>query len=533
MASRQVREPGIKDFIQAGYPALFLRTVEPEVAEVRVLDALKALNMPDIHFGTWRVTTGLMVGRADGTIPPREQGRDLIQALSYIEKSTEPIVAVLHNCRQFVANYQVIQHMVDAVLAARKVGSHLIMVGPHIDLPPELKNLVTFVDVALPDRATIEAEYTKMVKGYKEELRSLPHGKEVLLELIRASANAAVGLDMIGAENAIALSFATADTLDPRIIQSQKEQEVRKSDVLEFFPVDETMDDVGGAVALKGWLAKRRRVFSDEAREYGLSYPKGMLIVGPAGTGKSLTAKAIAQYLQLPLLRMDMGKVFRSLVGESESAIRMALQVTEAVSPVVLWIDEIEKGMAGMSGSGDLDSGVTSRVVSTILTWRQETKKPVVLVATANNVATLPSMVYRKGRLDEVWATDLPNEEERAEIFTIHLRKRHRDPEKFNVKLLAQNSNDYVGAEIESVIEDAMFAAFDEDKEVTTGHVLQAIKDTVPQAVRDPEELRSIRDWVATRARLVSGGEKPTLGGPAKLRTIRTTKGPKGKGGRV
>lgn len=522
MASVGMKEPGLKDYIQAGYPALFLRTVEPEVAEARVLEALKQLNMPDIHFGTWRVTTGLMVGRADGTIPPREQGRDLIQALSYIEKAAEPIVAVLHNCRQFVANYQVIQHIVDAVLAARKVGSHVIMVGPHIDLPPELKNLVTFVDCPLPDRKTIEEEYTKMVKGYKDELKGLPESKAERMELIRASANAAVGLDMIGAENAIALSFATADTLDPRIIQLQKEQEVRKSDVLEFFPTDETMDSVGGGKALKEWFRKRRRVFTDEAREYGLSYPKGVLIVGPAGTGKSLTAKAIAGFLQLPLLRMDMGKVFRSLVGESESAIRMALQVTEAVSPVVLWIDEIEKGMAGMAGSGELDSGVTARVVSTILTWRQETKKPVVLVATANNVATLPSMVYRKGRLDEVWATDLPNEEEREEIFMIHLRKRHRDPKKFNLKLLAQNTDEFVGAEIEGVIEDAMFAAFDQHEEVADKYVIQAIKDTIPQARRDVEELKAIREWVATRARLVSGGEKPSLGGPAKLRTIRT-----------
>ncbi len=523
MANGEKKEPGLKEYIQAGYPALFLRTVEPEVAETRIKEALQQLNMPDIALGVWRVTTGLMVGRADGTVAPREHGRDLVEALKYVESANEPIVAVFHNLRQFVANYQVIQHLVDTVYAARKKGSHVIMVGPHIELPPELKNLITFVDCPLPDRAMLEWEYGKMVKGYKDQLRHLPSGKADLEALLRASVNAALGLDIIGAENAIALSFATADTLDPRIIQSQKEQEVRKSDVLEFFPTEETMDNLGGFVGLKEWFRKRQRVFTDEARAYGLSYPKGILIVGPAGTGKSLAAKAIARYLQLPLLRMDMGKAFRSLVGESESATRMALQVTEAVSPVVLWIDEIEKGMAGMAGSGELDSGVTARVVSTILTWRQETTKPVVLVATANNVATLPAMVYRKGRLDEVWATDLPNEQEREEIYRIHLRKRKRDPQKFRTALLAQNSAEFVGAEIEAVIEDGMFAAFDRDEEVADRHILQAIKDTIPQAQRDVEELKAIREWVGTRARLVSGGEKPAAPGTAKLRTVRTT----------
>jgi len=255
-------------------------------------------------------------------------------------------------------------------------------------------------------------------------------------------------------------------------------------------------------------MRRRRRVFSDEARKYGLPYPKGVLIVGPAGTGKSLVSKGIADFLKLPLLRLDMGKVFRSLVGESESAIRMALKVAEAVSPVVLWLDEIDKGLAGMKGSGELDSGVTSRVVSTILTWRQETKYPVMLTATANDVAAIPAMVYRKGRLDEVWATELPNKAEREEIFQIHLRKRGRDPKLFGCKMLAARTEDFVGAEIEGVIEDAMFLAFDEGKEVTGQHIVKAISETVPQARRNREEIRAISKWVETRARLVSGGEK-------------------------
>jgi len=172
--------------------------------------------------------------------------------------------------------------------------------------------------------------------------------------------------------------------------------------------------------------------------------------------------------------------------------------------------DEIEKGLAGMAGSGDLDSGVTARVVSTILTWRQETKYPVMLVATANNVTSLPSMVYRKGRLDEVWATDLPHTDERAEIFRIHLRKRERDPEKFGCYELAERTENFTGSEIEACIEDAMFTAFDAGIEVTAAHILRSIRDTIPQSVRDDVEIRAIREWVANKARLVSAAETKT-----------------------
>jgi len=720
--------PQIRDYLQAGFPCLFLRTVEPHVAEHRVRVAMEELQMTDTQFGVWRVTTGLLVGRAGHVDSVSERGRDLVDALKYVENEPNPTVAIFHNVRQFVNHYQVVQHIVDAVFAVKSRGSHLIFVGPHLELPPELKNLVQFVDCPLPNRDQIETEFGKVARKYGDAL-AMPKRKSDVEDLVRAAANAAVGLDMMGAENAIALSLAVADGIDINVIQKQKEQEVKKSDVLEFFSTIETMDNVGGFAALKEWIRKRRRVFTEEARAYGLPYPKGMLIVGPAGclsgdtvlhfrsgkrnsgravtvleafykfnqipragvggrvkhrsgsqflwdtetptqtlslmsgvvgyheieeivfsgiketflietatgrslrvtaehpfkvpvgtpgaddegfkplkdlqvgdevlvrprawdhwmsvskeehdrlhgnqqsrknlrfsgvvsekvtrielfgeeetfdlvmrapyhnylahgfvvhnTGKSLVAKATAQYYQLPLLRLDMGKVFRSLVGESEAAIRMALQVCEAVSPVVLWMDEIEKAMAGAAGSGELDSGVTARVVSTVLTWRQETTYPVVLVATANNVATLPSMVYRKGRLDEVWATDLPREDEREEIFGIHLHKRGRNPRKFNLPFLAKITSEFVGAEVEGVIEDAMFAAFDEGVEVADKHIAKAIKEMIPQAQRDVEELKAIREWARTRARSVSGEDHKVGEAHDKVRQIRKKKGGK------
>jgi len=187
-------------------------------------------------------------------------------------------------------------------------------------------------------------------------------------------------------------------------------------------------------------------------------------------------------------------------------------------------MDEIDKGLAGMRGSGELDSGVTARVVSTVLTWRQETRYPVMLVATANDVTTLPSMVYRKGRLDEVWATDLPMKEEREEIFRIHIRKRDRNPKKFNIEMLAVKAEEMTGSEIEGCIEDAMFSAFDDGVEVNTKYVLKSLDETIPQAQRDQEEIKVIRKWVESRARLVSGGEKMPKGKKATVRKLRTEK---------
>lgn len=520
--------PTIRDFIQAGYPALFMPTVEPEIAVSRIREALTELGMDGVEFVTWRVTKGLDIGRADMK-PENFTNRqlDVADALAYIKDSERPVVGIFHNLRQFLGHYNVIQQMQDTILAARLKGSHIILIGPHCEFPPELRAMITWCDCPLPSREKLTEQFTKITDAYSDEI-TLPSDGEEREELIHKAATAAVGLDSMGAENAFALSLSLRERIDVKVIQAQKEQEVRRSDVLEFVHAEEGMEHVGGFQRFKEWASRRRRVFTDEARAYRLPYPKGVLFVGPAGTGKSLGSKAFGHYLGLPILRLDMGKVFRSLVGESEAAIRLALQVAEAVAPVLLWLDEIDKGLAGMRGSGELDSGVTARVVSTVLTWRQETNAAVMMAATANDVASLPSMVYRKGRFDEVWATDLPKAHVREEIFKIHLIKRGRDPEKFGCAALAAETKDFVGSEIETCIEDAMFMAFDIDKEVTPKHILRAIRETVPQADRDREEVEAIRNWCSTRARLVdSEPEKDRRHG--KVRAIRKATKPKQK----
>jgi SpoVK/Ycf46/Vps4 family AAA+-type ATPase len=264
------------------------------------------------------------------------------------------------------------------------------------------------------------------------------------------------------------------------------------------------MTDVGGLSNLKDWLVKRGRGFDKGAKDFGLTYPRGILLLGIPGTGKSLTAKAIGNEWHFPLLRLDMGKIFGGIVGESEKNIREALNIAEAIAPSILWIDEIEKGMSGISSSGNTDGGTTARVLGTFLTWMQEKTKPVFVVATANDISQLPPELLRKGRVDEIFFVDLPTEKEREEIIKIHLTKKNRKPEKFKIQELAKQSKGFSGAELEEVVKEALFQAYDEEKEITDGHISAAIDKTFPLSRTMHETIEKMRKWAESRAVLAS-----------------------------
>lgn len=508
----------IKDYLMAGNPCLFLPTIEEEVAERRVKEAILQLisdnSRESADLAIWKITSGMRLypfgsySLDDSKTNKGETGpKELVTALQAVEKTTKSMVAVFYHIRHYLNSPQVIQQIIDTVNKARYSYSTLIFVGPYLELPPELHDVVTYCECPLPTRSELESEFTALADGYKDELKldvSLPETKEI----IRKSAIAASGLTTLAAENAASLSIAVAGTFDYELIQQQKEQDIKKSDILEFIQTKENLNTVGGFDELKVWLSKRKKGFTDEAVTYGLKWPKGILLAGIAGTGKTLVSKSIANYFNLPLLRLDMGKVFSSLVGSSEARLRQALKVTEAVSPCVLVCDELEKSLAGGQGSNNLDSGVTARIVATLLTWRQETTAPVFMVATVNDPRSLPPMVYRKGRFDEIWSVSLPNEQERKTIFEIHLKKRKRDPEKFDTSLLSLKSNKFTGAEIESCIEDAMFSAFFEGVEVETRHILDSLQNTSPQNIVDTEESELLAKWMETYARPVSTQQK-------------------------
>jgi SpoVK/Ycf46/Vps4 family AAA+-type ATPase len=322
-------------------------------------------------------------------------------------------------------------------------------------------------------------------------------------------AKAALGLTLNEAENAFARAMVNDGKLsdeDIDVVLDEKRQTIRKSGILEFVNVDIALEDIGGLENMKRWLEKRNNSWLDQAKKYELPAPKGVLITGVPGCGKSLTAKAIAAAWGLPLLRMDIGKIFAGLVGSSEQNMRTAIRTAEAIAPCVLWIDEIEKGFSGSSGTGD--SGTSSRVFGSFLTWMQEKTKSVFVIATANNIDKLPPEFLRKGRFDEIFFVDLPTKAERRIIWNVHLKKRLKSAEVVgNLKIdqqlsdrLADISEGYSGAEIEQAVIIGLFEAFSEQRSISEQDLTKALVNMVPLSVTQSENIEAIRDWANVRA---------------------------------
>lgn len=286
------------------------------------------------------------------------------------------------------------------------------------------------------------------------------------------------------------------------IILSEKKQLIRRNGILEFIEEDESIDAVGGLEELKRWLLQRSEAFTERARAYGLPAPKGLLILGVPGCGKSLIAKTTARLWGLPLLRLDMGRVYDgSMVGKSEANLRSALRTAESLAPAILFIDELDKAFAGAAGSSDSDGGTSSRIFGSFLTWMQEKRSPVFVIATANRVDRLPGEFLRKGRFDEIFFVDLPNINERMEIFRIHLQKRRRDISRFDLRQLAAACEGFSGAEIEQVLIAAMYEAFAQNREFTQLDILAATKATQPLSRTMTEQVVALREWAQQRAR--------------------------------
>ncbi|HPO67603.1 MAG TPA: AAA family ATPase [Paludibacteraceae bacterium] len=384
-------------------------------------------------------------------------------------------------------------------------GKTLVFSQPFLQLPKELEKDVHILELPYPCFEDIKAIYKKVCKEY-----NIPNADNPDHELIES----ALGLTIMEAEKAFALAYIENGSLSgaevPLIIR-EKENVIKKSGYLEYYHPKEEMKDVGGLANLKDWLTKRGRGFDKGAKDFGLTYPRGILLLGIPGTGKSLTAKAVGNLWHFPLLRLDMGKIFGGIVGESESNIREALKIAEAIAPSILWIDEIEKGMSGISSSGSTDGGTTARVLGTFLTWLQEKTKPVFVVATANDISQLPPELLRKGRVDEIFFVDLPTVEEREEIIKIHLKKKNRQAQNFDIKKLAKASKGFSGAELEEVIKEALFQAYDEEKEVTDEHILAAIEKTFPLSRTMHETIDKMRLWAKSRAVPASTNEPETL----------------------
>lgn len=385
----------------------------------------------------------------------------------------------------------------------------LLLSQPFHHLPLELEKDVQVLELPLPEVSelrqimrSVRQRFDLHERDYKESSRLI----EAALGLTTSEASLAFSL--------AAVEHKRLTEEEVPLIIAEKEQVIRKRGHLEFYQPQQGLSDIGGLGRLKEWLDRRKSAFTEDARDFGLEAPRGIMLLGLPGTGKSLAAKAVANAWQLPLLRLDMGKVFGGIVGQSEENMRAALNTAEALSPCILWIDEIEKGMAGMQSSGATDGGTTSRVLGTFLTWMQEKVKPVFVLATANNIAQLPPELLRKGRVDEIFFVDLPDSEERKEIIKIHLRHRRRSSDHFSdeeLSILSRISQGFTGAELEEAVKEAMFRAFDSGHDITVDDLEDALRATTPLSRTMSEVIQATRQWAKGRAVPASHNEPEPL----------------------
>ncbi|MBN1459507.1 MAG: AAA family ATPase [Armatimonadetes bacterium] len=526
MKDSQIAE--LEVLIRARYPIIYIVTWEEERVEHVVWNIARERNK---KLFVWSASTGMIqrheptqVGdeqkEATSRRPARkhidERSRDPLTALGQVDDYVEPAIFVLRDLHPYLGDAGVARKLRDVASAIKASYKTVVLVSPTLKLPFELQKDVTVLDFDLPDVPELEklldTRIEELKHSSKVDIKIEPQAKEKLLYAAR-------GLTLNEAENVFAKTLVMARKLTEEeipIILSEKEQAIRKSGMLEYYHPEEQFGDVGGLEMLKDWLKKRNSAFGERAKEFGLPAPKGALLLGVQGCGKSLCAKAVATLWQLPLLRLDVGKLFSDLVGSSERNVREAIKIAESVSPCILWVDEIEKAFAGTQSSAFSDAGTSARVFGTFLTWLQEKEASVFVIATANNIQLLPPELLRKGRLDEIFFVDLPTRAERAAIFAIHIRRRNRDPNDFDLDKLAAASEGFSGAEIEQAVISALYDVFEQGTTLSTEAVVEAVNSTVPLSTTMKEDIDALRQWAEGRARKASrevAEPVPTMGG--------------------
>ncbi len=495
-AVRTTSEEQIKFLIKARYPLIYVISPEEERVE-RILQ--RVANDTKSKVIWWSITQGFSAqGGADVKEP--------IAALNYMIDAKETAIFVLRDFHEYMKNHAVKRRLRDLAREFRTSSKNCVLLSPVQAIPQEIEKEFAVVDFDLPKIEDIYRIMNRLLTGITPESRAYAWKSQFQqdeAEKLKV-AEAALGLTEVEIENVLAKSLVQVRRFDIDIIHSEKEQIIRKSGTLDFMHTDASFGGVGGLELMKDWLRKRAKAFSHEAREFGLPEPRGILMLGIPGCGKSLMAKAVASLWRLPLIRLDIGKVMGSLVGSSEEGIRRAIKTAESVAPCILWLDELEKGLSGTQSSGQSDGGTTARVFGTFITWLQEKDSPVFVIGTANNVKQLPPELLRKGRFDEIFFVDLPSREERRAIVEIHIKRRRRDPANFDIDALVDATDGFSGSEIEQVVISALYDAFDKDEEINDEYLLQGVEETVPLSRTMQEEIASMRDWAKSRARLAS-----------------------------
>ena len=477
--------------IKSRTPLIWIRTKEEERLCKILNQSCKSLNIK--RFVSWDCVNGIK-----GVL--NEKGKfsnNPLGVLNWIKEQTSelPTILLVKDFHKFYDDPS-INRTIKELSSSLRESSHNLILSSHI-LPSseELDDLITIINLPLPDLGELTTLIKKIAVNTDSDL-----SEQALNELAIASS----GLSEIKLKQVTAKALTQRGKIskdDIKDILEEKKQVIARSEILEFVESNLSQSEIGGLKVLKIWLQQRYRAFSREARDYGLPIPKGVLLVGPQGTGKSLTAKSISQSWSMPLLRLDVGRLFSSLVGSSEARTRETISRVEAMSPCILWIDEIDKGFGGDARS---DGGTSQRVLASLLTWMAEKESAVFVIATANAIDKLPAELLRKGRFDEIFFLDLPNSEERLSILDLHLKKR-RPNYNFPLSTIIDRTDGYSGAELEQAVIEGMHFSFSEKRELMEKDLIKAVSELVPLSRTAKEQLDFLKEWSSTgRARSAS-----------------------------
>lgn len=494
--AKRTTEQEVRNLLKARYPMLYIVSYE----EARVIDMLKNIcEEQNMDLYAWSYTEGMVQQNTDKI---KVTEADPMEALNIIQGQNTSAVFVMKDFHPYITEADIVRKIRDLQTDILAEYKPIIVISPVQKIPVELEKIVTILDYDLPDKEDILDILDAAIEEISQvrKMNMTPDEKETIIK-------ACQGLTADEIENTLSKSWVEEGAINVDVILTEKKQIIRKSGVLEYYDNLEEFCNVGGMINLKDWISKRSVAFTDAAKKFGLPDPKGLLILGVPGTGKSLLCKSIAGLWKVPLIRMDVGRIMSGLVGSSEENMRKALRAVEGISPCILWADEIEKGLSGSGSSNMTDGGTSARILGTFLTWLQEKTKPVFVIATANNVKELPPELLRKGRFDEIFFVDLPEHEEREEIFKIHLQKRGRNPELFDLDALALNSEGFSGAEIEQAIISAMFNIFIDDAgraDINTMSIIEALNEIIPLSITSAEQISAMKEWAKTKARSAS-----------------------------
>mmetsp|Transcript_6 Transcript_6/g.16 ORF Transcript_6/g.16 Transcript_6/m.16 type:complete len:498 (-) Transcript_6:2586-4079(-) len=486
--------------LKARYPIIYINTIEEDRVEYVIRKHIKASLNRSIY--SWDFVDGY-------TNNPNNEGfakRNPLQALELIERLTSetPALFLLKDFNRFLTDISISRKLKNVSRILKLQPKTIIIIGSEFQIPKELQDLITVLQFNLPLESEINQELTRLITSLNLKIDQ---------QLFESLTRACQGLSLERIRRVLSKIIATHKTIDEKsidVLLSEKKQIISQTEILEYWAADERINDIGGVDKLKEWLKKRKTSFGLKASNYGLPTPRGLLLVGIQGTGKSLTAKAIASEWQLPLLKLDVGKLFGGIVGESESRLRQMIDVAETLAPCILWIDEIDKAFSNGDNKGD--SGTSNRVLATFISWLSEKTKPVFVVATANNVDMLPLEIIRKGRFDEIFFLDLPEFNEREQIFKIHIQEfRPNSWKLFDYTKLAQLSETFSGAEIRQSVIEAMYHAFDEEREFTTDDICLALNELIPLAQLENNQTLKLQNWASSgRIRLASSKTNTT-----------------------